>query len=318
MKLPLSTLVLSLFLANFVGDRASAQLAQSSGSLSAEIAQDPEQAKSSLSKEAPTEAQIWTHALAFSAVLDSRNGYLHSTLSVTNENSMDPRQRGLVQQTLSQAWGIHTRTELLAMLDKLQSGEVGSRHGYWDIRHALLEAKMENYGPMINSSENDEAARILIVATHLFPLKGKTMPIIAWDFGRYIFLCRTGYDAGFLTEGEAWSRILPAARLLQSAYSSWSEFAADYLVGRNFWNPSTAAENNDIRFYITMMNCPPYGLWSTVPWSQSLGDGSILQDTLAEGIFRDYQEPDANGVPLTYFPPEGPLRVMLKTSIDGK
>src|SRR5439155_3150792 len=53
---------------------------------------------------------------------------------------------------------------------------------------------------------------------------------------RYIILCRCGYQVGFLSEDEAWGRIMPMARAIQAAFPSWSELGEDYLVGREYWS----------------------------------------------------------------------------------
>jgi hypothetical protein len=47
--------------------------------------------------------------------------------------------------------------------------------------------------------------------------------ILAWDLVRYISLCRWGYHAGFLSETEAWDRILAAALRLQQTFDSWQD-----------------------------------------------------------------------------------------------
>lgn len=267
----------------------------------------------------PTESEIRTHALAFSAILDSHNGYLHSTLEVTLDPVVAKEQPEAVREMLAEWWGVHSRDELISLLVKMQSGEDGHRRFYWAIRHALLEARMENYLGVIQSeAKAGRGAEAFVVATHLAPLHGDTLPIAAWDFGRYIFLCRSGYNSGWLTEKESWFRIIPAARLIQSSYSSWSEFATEYLVGRNFWDPSVAKENNDMRYFITMLNFPPNGLWSTIPWNQSLGEGQVMRDTFALSVLKDYQDPDVNGVSMNYFPRKWPKQIMIQTVIDPK
>jgi hypothetical protein len=263
---------------------------------------------------------VRTHALAFGAILDSQNGDPHSRLvpemGPAEHESDERRIRGM----LADSWDVHDRGELLETLDNLQSGENGHRATFWTLRHMLLEAKMENYFKVITeaSAGDDASARKFIVATHLAPLRNQTLPITAWDFGRYINLCRWGVDAGWITEQEAWSRILPAARLLQASYSSWDEFAADYLLGRNFWNPGTGKDNNTIRYRITLLKLPPKGLWSTIPWGQSLGSGDILRDTLAEKVLHDYKDPDPNSISFDYDPDRNPVLIMVRTSVDPK
>ncbi len=192
-------------------------------SVDARAAAPPEAGKPPPGDAAATERQIRTHALAFSGILDSQNGYLHSTLDVT----LDPAEaKGVpqaIRRTLGESWEVGSREELIALLTKIETGENGHRQNYWAIRRELLTVRMENYLQVMRAVPLEkEAAQVFVVATHLGPLRGKTLPITAWDFGRYIFLCRMGYIVGWLTEEEAWSRIIPAARFLQASYGSWS------------------------------------------------------------------------------------------------
>jgi hypothetical protein len=179
---------------------------------------------------------------------------------------------------------------------------------------------MENYFRVIaeEAAEKNNPASVFIVATHLAPLHRSTLPITAWDFARYINLCRWGADCGWLTEQEAWDRIIPAARLLQTSYASWDDFAADYLLGRNFWSPETGADNETVRFTVKLLNFPPRGLWSTIRWDESLNTGEALRDTLAARLLDHYEDPDPNGVSLDHLPKQNPVLIMLRTSVDSK
>jgi hypothetical protein len=267
----------------------------------------------------PTAEEVRIHALAFGAILGSQNGEPHTQLALSSGESdlSDPQKE---RDMLASWWGVHTREELLSLLDKLQSGEDGTRSDFWVIRRKLIEGKMENYVRIISeaASEDNGAARAVIVATHLNPIHGNALPTTAWDFGRYINLCRWGVVSGWLTEQEAWDRIVPAARLLQASFTSWDEFAVDYIVGRNFWNPQSASENETIRYTVSLLEFPPKGVWSTIPWNESLGNGEALRDTLATKLLNHYQDPAPNGVSLDHLPDTNPLLIAIRTSIDPK
>jgi Protein of unknown function (DUF1266) len=263
---------------------------------------------------------VKTHALAFGAILDSQNGDPHSRL--VPPMGPDERQKDMkrLKELLASWWSIHSREELLDMLDKLQSGEFGQRQAYWETRRRLVDAKMENYIRVIkeDASESDGGTRAFIVATHLGAVHGATLPITAWDFGRYINLCRWGVDCEWMTEQEAWDRIIPAARLLQASYASWDEYAADYLLGRNFWSPQHAADNETIRYRVTLLKLPPKGLWATIDWNESLGTGAMLQDDLAAVVLNNHEDPDPNAVSFDHVPNQNPVLIMLRTSVDSK
>ena len=201
------------------------------------------------------------------------------------------------------------------MLVKLQNSEHGHRSLFWEIRRKLLEGKMENYLEVIKEDGPGTPIQRFIVATHLGRMKGKALPLTAWDFGRYIFLCRQGYNVGWLTEKEAWSRIIPAARLLQASYSSWDEYAADYLLGRYFWAPDETTEMEHIRYIIGLLESPT-GLWSAIPWNGSLGEGLVMRDVYASRVLRRYNDPDGNRASDSYVPKENPMVMRLLTDSD--
>ncbi len=261
-----------------------------------------------------------THALAFGAILDSQNGHPHSRLLP----EMTPAQREEYvrreRELLGTSWDVHSREDLLDMLEKLQSGDFGQRRSFWDLRQRLLEGRTENYLKLINEAQarDQSGARAFFVATHLGPFHGRTLPITSWDFGRYINLCRWGVLSEWLTEQEAWERILPAARLLQASYASWDDFSADYFMGRNFWRQQSGAENDAVRYTVAILKNPPNGLWSTIPWSESLGEGKVLQDTLATKLLDHYSDPDPNRVSLDHLPNQNPLEVVIRASVDSK
>jgi hypothetical protein len=263
---------------------------------------------------------VRTHALAFGAILDSQNGEAHSRLVRQADPAERLKREADTKELIASSWGIHNRDELLDTLAKLQSGKFGQRGGFWEIRQRLLEGRMENYLRVITalSSENYDGASAFIVATHLGPIHRNALPITAWDFGRYINVCRWGVECEWITEQEAWDRILPAARLLQASYSSWEEFAADYLLGRNFWNPQTAADNDTIRYTVALLRLPPSGLWSTIDWNESLGTGDTLHDALGEKLLDHHEDPDPLAVPLDQVPHTNPLIIMRNTSVDPK
>jgi hypothetical protein len=58
------------------------------------------------------------------------------------------------------------------------------------------------------------------IAASFYPKFG-SKSILAWDFIRYISLCRWGYLAGFFSEREAWDEIMPAAVRLRQTFFPW-------------------------------------------------------------------------------------------------
>ena len=58
--------------------------------------------------------------------------------------------------------------------------------------------------------------------------------LLGFDLCRYVAVCRWGCLCGYLTEDEAWDKIMPVAAKLQATFSSWKELGQNYLIGREF------------------------------------------------------------------------------------
>ena len=62
--------------------------------------------------------------------------------------------------------------------------------------------------------------------------------ILAWDMGRLVLVTRCCFDAGYISDEEAWSYIRNARQASKEKYASWNEFAAGYVIGRAMWSGS--------------------------------------------------------------------------------
>jgi hypothetical protein len=88
-------------------------------------------------------------------------------------------------------------------------------------------------------------------------------------------LCRWGYMVGFLSEDQAWRRIMPAARRIQGGYRSWAELGEDYLVGREFWSREETDRTGRIyRDIETRLVKEPRSPWKRLPWRMKLEAGT--------------------------------------------
>ncbi len=141
--------------------------------------------------------QLW--ALATTALLVQYNGDSHELLG-----SRPASDHSWAQNGLRDWWGITSRREAIEMLDQLEN--TGHRQYY--------------------RAEDRSRRRKRQLQT----------PYLAWDYCRFIWVAGVSYVAGYLTEEEAWDRIMPAARAIQANYSSWREMGEDYLRGRKRWN----------------------------------------------------------------------------------
>ena len=98
-----------------------------------------------------------------------------------------------------------------------------------------------------------------------------TQPLLGWDYCRLIWVAGSCSAAGYLSEAEAWERIMPAARAIQANYASWREMGQDYLRGRAGWSG-----RDDPRFLaVYELLCNPSDTnspWNKIPWTLALGE----------------------------------------------
>jgi hypothetical protein len=77
--------------------------------------------------------------------------------------------------------------------------------------------------------------------------------------------------AGYLTEDEAWDRIMPAAALLQKTFDSWKDFGENYLIGRQFWSyEQTKKEGQVFRDIYRKLLANSSSPWNRNPWDMEL------------------------------------------------
>jgi hypothetical protein len=212
----------------------------------------------------PKSPQAW--ALATTAMIFEMNSHRHDLLAGTVATP-DGEQSG--KRLLSQGWDVNNRDELLKMLNWLQFGgqrtefeELGRRvDALTDQKFATLEAAAQSNPLALNRFE-------IVRKNHrVLAQKG----ILAWDLMRYIALCRWGYLAGYLSETEAWDRIMPAALRLQQTFASWQDLQSDFLIGREYWSlEQTQLKGARFRAIYERFIQDPGSPWNANPWDLDL------------------------------------------------
>ncbi len=93
----------------------------------------------------------------------------------------------------------------------------------------------------------------------------KQYGVVGWDCGRLNFLSRLCYDAGFITEEQAWYFINSAYDLAQKTFNSWDDFAKSYVIGRAMWGGKDN-HNSGIASIAYYMLTDPKSPWKQIKW----------------------------------------------------
>ncbi|MDR0642365.1 MAG: DUF1266 domain-containing protein [Treponema sp.] len=212
-----------------------------------------------------TEERRW--AIALTGIMTEINNDSHDTLNFGAINGVNKRK---YLEILRRDWSITTREELLETITVMELNGHASSLAF--VKKIIGENKDLSFNSIFNkfqlSSRQYNYLKFTIANWgHYY---GRT--ILAWDLGRNIALCRWGYDAGFLTEDEAWEKIMYYARKIQPLYNSWAEYGLDYYFGRIFWASGFGAEmdyflkTDDV--YRKLMD--QGGYWNSLEWKVNL------------------------------------------------
>jgi hypothetical protein len=208
-----------------------------------------------------SQKQLW--AVACPALLDEMNRDNHDQLAT---QELTPRNREAKKLSLQQWWNVNNRDDLLKSLKWIEEG--GHRQYFAKLGQALNENNTDKLYKLQTMLRQDDAEFVQTsdVCSKNYKKFG-AKSLIGWDYCRYIDLCRWGYLAGYLTEDEAWNRIMPAAKLLQKTFGSWADLGTNYMVGRQYWSAGIAArDKNKIQTtYITLLS-DPESSWFKLPW----------------------------------------------------
>lgn len=214
---------------------------------------------------APTETQkLW--ALATCAVLTESNGRRHDVLGGCDRTPVEVKAW---QESLAKWWNTHNRKELLETLQWIEGG--GHRQEFDEMARDLSSATPEQLVAIRKRVANNPSVsnKVEIVLKYKGQFGKKS--IVAWDFSRYVSLCGWGCVAGYLTEDEAWERIMPAARLMQKMFTSWEDLGTNHVVGREFWSlKQTIANGARTQQCFEKLKTDAASPWKRLDWNLSL------------------------------------------------
>ena len=205
-------------------------------------------------------------ALATCAILTESNQGRHDLLGGSEHNA---RNNAAQETLLAEWWGVQNRLGLYETLEWIETGG----HRRWFDELALLLAKASPVQvAMLRISvagDSERSNSVEVVRTYKDAFGRKS--IIAWDFDRYVALCGWGYLAEYLTEEEAWRRIMPVARMLQKTFSSWEDLGRNHVAGREFWSLRQTQRRGELtRQCYKKLLTDPSSPWVKLKWDLDL------------------------------------------------
>ena len=227
--------------------------------------------KSDAEKHSP--AELW--ALACPAILAVVNGGRHDTLA---EKPHTAELEKRCKDGLARWWRVGSRDDLLKQLEWIQNG--GHRNRFQQLTEILEDQASISEVEQMLAAQPQGLARFraqMQLLRNLSPTQRKKS-IYGWDYCRYIGLCRWGYEAGYIRKEEAWAKIMPAAELLQSRFSSWKDLGENYLIGREFWMVDAKNQDRFEQAAVSLLATDPKSPWKLLKWDTRLKSDANLKN----------------------------------------
>jgi hypothetical protein len=93
--------------------------------------------------------------------------------------------------------------------------------------------------------------------------------LLAWDIARLVMVARHTFMSGYITEEEGWAYVRDAAKMAQTGFSSWEDYAHRYNRGRLRWsNDPEKLFDDAVDFLLKNAKSP----WRTLDWHTPLKD----------------------------------------------
>ena len=216
-----------------------------------------------------TAAQRW--ALATVAVSNQQSGNCHNLLG---GEPLTPQTRVDAILGLKDWWGITDRKEAVEVLEWLLNE---GHHREFEQLAALVSTLSDKEYERILAKYDDNPEvifKLKFARENQQKLGDKSL--LAWDLCRYIQVVELCFMAGYMSEEESWEKIMPAARVIQQHFSSWSDMGENYLAGRNYW---AAQRNKRLAFIYSLLinDKDEHSPWTSTRWNTDLSDAPKAQ-----------------------------------------
>jgi hypothetical protein len=205
------------------------------------------------------------------AIYASQQGAYLNTLKANIDD-------GRLHTILKDWWSIYGRDEATETLDYLrdkaysyyfptvwkafQAGSDEERKSIITENMTSQEDAEKAYEQTHNLLESVDCLKKLNIIQHADDIE--KYGVMGWDVGRLVFIARICFDAGYISEEEAWTYIDVAYAQAQRTFNSWEELSKSYQIGRFIWRGKDADDGmhniaNDL------VNSPK-SPWQQVEW----------------------------------------------------
>jgi uncharacterized protein DUF1266/ankyrin repeat protein len=234
-------------------------------------------------------AQGW--ALATVAVSNQQNGFNHYVLG---GEPITPTAQVNAIYGLKNWWGVTTKEETQEVLTWLLNE--GHHKEYEQLASVVSHASEADYEALLQKYQSNPEVVFKLKFARENSSKLGRKSLLAWDLCRYIQVAGLAYVAGYLTEDEAWEKIMPAAKIIQETFDSWADMGDNYLTGRHYW----AGERNERLDYIYSLlinQQDTHSPWNQYQWKTNLNDLPRPTEKMANKVEPRADARDVEAVP---------------------
>ncbi len=178
-----------------------------------------------------------SRALDLAIALSRQNSTGYDRIMPIEDGKRNPNPKTW-KDLLQSSWAIDSREKYFASFDDLVAN--GHTKAYRDAMRILDENPHFSPAQITLYTNNSDyyCDRLFYVRATREWLGERSLR--AWDLGRLISVTRWAYAAGYITEDEAWQRILPIAQSIYETYASREDFLVSYAGGRGFFGADDA------------------------------------------------------------------------------
>ncbi|BCS72759.1 TPA: DUF1266 domain-containing protein [Escherichia coli] len=235
-------------------------------------------------------AERWAMAVGAPYAIAGNN---HWARRVVNDDSVEAENDCKSEvESLADMWGVFDRDSLLEQL--LALFVAGHRSVYAEqIKNdsEMPDAEYRAFAQQLaqNAKSSSEAKERLWQLQMVRKNRRKICDIdfCAWDMVRFVMLCNSGAQVGYITQREMVDFSMLAARRVQQHYRSWRELAGHFLLARWYWKATDKRHLiTHILFKkaITSLLKEQGSPWRTLPWDTPLPEGTETAFAWACGV----------------------------------